>query len=68
MTEKLLSKREAAERLGVSEFSMNRLMPEIGFVRVGNRRVLFSPQAIQEYIQARTVKPSPRYRQTREQK
>jgi excisionase family DNA binding protein len=60
MTEKLLSKREAAELLGVSEFSMNRLMPEIGFVRVGRRRVLFSPQALQEYIQARTEKPSPR--------
>lgn len=66
MTEKLLSKREAAERLNVSEFSMNRLMPEIGFVRVGKRRVLFSPQAIEDYIQARTVKPSPRSHHARE--
>jgi len=68
MTTKLLSKPEAAELLGVSPFSMNRLMREIGFVRVGNRRVLFDPQAIQEYIQARTVKPSPRSHQPREEK
>ena len=56
----LIDKRQAAALLGISPFSMNRLMRELPFVRVGQRRVMFSPQAIQEYIDSRTVAPRPR--------
>lgn len=55
---RLIDKKEAAALLGVSPLSMNRLMPEIGFVRVGKRRVMFSIQAIKDYCEARTVAPS----------
>lgn len=57
---RLINKKEAAALLGVSPLSMNRLMPEIGFVRVGKRRVMFSIQAIKSYCEARTVTPRPR--------
>lgn len=53
----LLDKRGAAKALGISPLSMNRLMREVGFVRVGKRRVMFTREAIDAYIRARTVPP-----------
>jgi hypothetical protein len=55
--QELLDKRGAARVLGVSPLSMNRLMIEIGFVRVGKRRVMFTREAIDAYIRRRTVPP-----------
>ncbi len=56
----LIDKREAARLLGISPFSMNCLMRELPYVRVGARRVMFSPKAIEDYIQAKTVQPRTR--------
>jgi hypothetical protein len=53
----LISKRDAARFLGVSPYSMNRLMREIGYVRIGKRRVMFLREALLEYVQSRTVPP-----------
>jgi excisionase family DNA binding protein len=57
---KLLNKTEVAEILGVSPFSMNRLKGEIGFVKVGPRRVLFDPEAVKNYIEKQSIPPQPR--------
>jgi hypothetical protein len=57
---KLLSKREAAEILGVSPFSMNRIMRELPFIRVSPRRVVFDPRDVQGYIEAKKVQPRPK--------
>jgi hypothetical protein len=56
----LLNKQETAAILGISPFSINRLMREIPFVRVGSRRVMFDPRDVQAYIEARRVLPRPR--------
>jgi hypothetical protein len=55
--EHLLDKRAAALILGVSPLSMNRLMREIGYVRIGKRRVMFRRDALLTYIERRTVPP-----------
>jgi len=60
MQEPLLNKKQAAAILGVSLLSMNRLMYEIGFVRVGLRRIMFSAQALKDYIELRMVAPRSR--------
>jgi len=56
----LINKSEAAAILGISPFSINRLMREIPFVRVGARRVMFDPKDIQTYIEARKTRPCKR--------
>jgi len=56
----LIDKREAARLLGISPFSMNRIMRGLPYVRVGSRRVMFDPLDLQAYIEARKVQPRPR--------
>jgi predicted DNA-binding transcriptional regulator AlpA len=56
----LINKQEAAAILGISPFSINRLMRELPYVRVGSRRVMFDPRDVQSYIESRKVKPRPR--------
>jgi predicted DNA-binding transcriptional regulator AlpA len=56
----LINKQEAAAILGISPFSMNRMMREIPFVRVGARRVMFDPRDVQAYIENRKVQPRPK--------
>jgi predicted DNA-binding transcriptional regulator AlpA len=53
----LINKQEAAAILGISPFSINRLMRELPYVRVGARRVMFDPRDVQAYIEARKVQP-----------
>jgi predicted DNA-binding transcriptional regulator AlpA len=53
----LLNKKETAALLGISQFSMNRIMAELPHVVVGKRRVLFDPKDVEAYIEARKVKP-----------
>jgi predicted DNA-binding transcriptional regulator AlpA len=56
----LIDKRQTAAILGISPFSINRLMRELPYVRVGSRRVMFDPRDVQDYIEARKVQPRPR--------
>lgn len=56
----LIDKREAARLLGISPFSMNRIMRGLPFVKVGSRRVMFDPQDVRAYIESRKVQPRPR--------
>lgn len=53
----LLSKREAAEILGISVYSIQRLLHDIGVVRVGRRRILIHPDDLRSYIEGRRQKP-----------
>ena len=54
--EPLINKKELAKRLGISPFSVNRVMADIGYVRVGRRRVMFEPRAVRAYIERRRVR------------
>ena len=56
-TENLISKREAAERLGVSIRTLENLMAAraLSFVRVAKRRIGFRPADVEQFIEARTV-------------
>jgi len=56
----LINKQEAAAILGVSPLSINRLMREIPYVRVGGRRVMFDVRDLQNYIEQRKVQPKSR--------
>jgi len=56
----LINKQEAAAILGVSPLSINRLMREIPYVRVGVRRVMFDVRDLQNYIEQRKVQPKSR--------
>lgn len=54
--ENLLSNNEAAQVLGISPFSLRGKVyrREVPFIKIG-RRVLFSPRALQEFIESNTV-------------
>ena len=56
----LIDKREAARLLGISPFSINRIMRELPYVRVSPRRVVFDVRDVQAYIESRKVQPKPR--------
>jgi excisionase family DNA binding protein len=58
VTEKLLSAKEAVERLGISKPTLCRLMQrgKIGYYRVG-MRVLFSDKHISDFLAACEHKP-----------
>ena len=53
--EPLIDKRAVAALLGISPFSVNRIMADIGYVRVGRRRVMFEPKKVRDYIERKTV-------------
>jgi hypothetical protein len=54
--QKLLSKQELSELLGCAPTSIPRLQREIGFVRVGLRRVMFHPDDVASYIEKQRQK------------
>ena len=56
--EKLLSNDEAAQVLGISPFSLRGKVyrREVPFIKIG-RRVLFSPSALQKFIEDNTFQP-----------
>jgi excisionase family DNA binding protein len=57
----LIDKKEAARRLGVSPYSMPRIIQDgLQFVRVGKRRMLFDPADVEKYIQAKKGQARPR--------
>ncbi len=53
--EKTLDKKEAAQRLGISEATLNRLLArgEISHVQIG-RRVLFTSKNLSELVERKT--------------
>ena len=53
----LISRAEAAERLGVSIRTLEGLMRDraVSFVRVAKRRIGFRPADVERFIEARTV-------------
>ena len=53
----LINKQQAAAILGISPFSMGRMMKIIPFVRVSPRRVLFDPADLASYIESKKVMP-----------
>ena len=55
----LIDKKEAAALLNVSPFSMNRLMRELPYVRVGARRVMFDPATCKPTLKPGRCSPSP---------
>jgi excisionase family DNA binding protein len=59
--EQLIDNAKAAELLGISPFSLRGKVSrrEVPFIKIG-RRVLFSPTALAEFIQANSVEPRPR--------
>ena len=56
----LINKQQAAAILGISPFSMNRMMKIIPFVRVSPRRVLFDTEDLASYIESKKVVPKSR--------
>lgn len=54
---KLLSKKQVAEILGVSFHSLPRILPMIGAIRVGRRRLMVHPEDLQAYIDRQRLKP-----------
>jgi excisionase family DNA binding protein len=56
-TETLITKREAAGRLGVSTRTLEGLMRDraIRFVRIAKRRIGFRPSDVERFIESRTV-------------
>ncbi len=56
-TENLISKAEAADRLGVSIRTLEGLMKDraLSFVRVAKRRIGFRPADVERFIEVRTV-------------
>ncbi len=54
---KLIDKRQAAALLGISPYSINRVMRELPFVRVSPRRIMFDVQDVENYVEARKVQP-----------
>lgn len=53
----LINKQEAAALLGISPYSINRVMKDIGFVRVSPRRVMLDRADVLAYIENRKVQP-----------
>jgi excisionase family DNA binding protein len=56
--ENLISNAEAALILGISPYSLRGKVyrKEVPFIKIG-RRVLFSPSALQQFIEANTFQP-----------
>lgn len=56
-TENLISKAEAADRLGISIRTLEGLMKAraLAFVRIAKRRIGFRPSEIERFIESRAV-------------
>jgi predicted DNA-binding transcriptional regulator AlpA len=56
----LINKEETARRLGVSPYSIPRLIRDgLSFVRVGRRRIMFDPADVAAYISLKKNQEAP---------